>query len=186
VEADHVTIDLNGFMILGLGSGNGRGIVSDKDGITISNGTISNFGLGALLIGDGCTVRGIRAIDNGGGLSLGRMSNVKDCTVIAIDVAGIWVADQSLVNSSTSITAGGIGINANTNCVVTGCYGEGDLIGIAAFGGSTISNNTAKGGTNGLYVFCASNIIGNTGIGPTPIHFEGANCNSSNNVEVTP
>src|SRR5262245_25013784 len=68
IAADNVTLDLNGFAILGSGGGSG---VSDAgvvhSGITVRNGTVRNFATGIEFFHSGLTnVEQIRALQNSG------------------------------------------------------------------------------------------------------------------------
>src|SRR5688572_20721156 len=80
VQADFVTIDLNGFVISGNGPGVGISDVNvERRGITVRNGTITGFGNGVgLRASRGVTVENIRAIANGNnGVSVGQLATVR-------------------------------------------------------------------------------------------------------------
>jgi hypothetical protein len=76
VQADNVTIDLNGFSILGpctggppcspTGSGNGiDNFSSGNSNLTVLNGTISGMGADGILINGDGRVQGVRVVGNG-------------------------------------------------------------------------------------------------------------------------
>ncbi len=63
----NVTINLNGFSIIGNGGSNSGGInASTSSGITIFNGTITKIAGKAILLGSNSTVAGVQLINNGG------------------------------------------------------------------------------------------------------------------------
>ena len=71
IEADHVTLDLNGFVIQGAGSGEGTGVSSQdsnierfRNDVHVRNGSVRNFRRGVSL-GSG-SVENVRAWTNSG------------------------------------------------------------------------------------------------------------------------
>jgi hypothetical protein len=129
VNADDVTIDLNGFMLAGPGA---NGIVAVGARIAIRNGTVSGWSQTGITAGAGALVENIRASNNPGrGISAGNNSVVQSCTV---------------TNSGT--VAAGRGIAAGTGslvskCLVTGTSGA-NAIAINAASGSTVMDSTAR------------------------------------------
>lgn len=115
VSADNVTIDLNGYQLIGPGSGSAYGVyMRVKDNVEIRNGTVRNFFRGIYesdSSGKNHRVINLRAVSNGrDGIHLkGSGHLVKDCT------------------------ANDNGISAN-----------GDIYGIYAGNGSTVSGNTVR------------------------------------------
>jgi hypothetical protein len=85
INADGVTLDLNGFTIIGPGPGSGHGVTSTGCclNITVRNGYITGFGSGSgvMLAGAGHRVESIRAFGNGAsGISIGDSCTVIDST----------------------------------------------------------------------------------------------------------
>jgi hypothetical protein len=187
-----VTIDLNGFSIIGQGaSATLAGVQVDgtQKNICVTNGTITGFH-GAGISGDISSSRFDRLIidGNGGpGISITDNNEVRDCvithnggggilmgsgcrvvqSIVSANIGrGIHGVDQSTVESCT--VAGNvpsIGVDVDFGSVVRNCTvrGNGD-IGIAFSGGSQIIGNTvdANGG-DGLYTTDnASRIEANT------------------------
>ena len=66
VAADHVTLDLNGFALMG--DGTGRGIFDgniSRVGLSLRNGTVANFGAGiSLFEASRCTLQDLRVFDS--------------------------------------------------------------------------------------------------------------------------
>jgi hypothetical protein len=158
ITADNVTIDLNGFSILGPtvcsgspltcspnnGTPSGNGISSGNANIVVMNGQIKGLGF------------------NGISLS-GTKSRVQNIQVTSNFNDGIFVADQSLVSSCSVNSNGGAGIFADGSDVVTGNLVSSNFIGILAgkqaaliSGNSVVSNSSV-----GIKVVCPSLISGN-------------------------
>ena len=141
VQADNVTIDLNGFALLGNANGKhgGSGIqIPGYHGVTIRNGSI-----------DGWTDNGIQGADFG----------------------GTAVATQLLVENIAASNCGTNGILGGNYSVVRRCMAQGCHFGIETLTGSTIedcvvTNNSfagIEGGIRSLVTGC--NATGNAGSG---------------------
>lgn len=109
VSADNVTIDLNGFAIIGV-SGSGTGIKSTNNQVTVRNGTVTGMGgAGISLGGTNATVTGVHSVGNGGaGIVIGSSSLVTDSTVsgnqgvgISVTGSGSTVLDNSVYGNSS-------------------------------------------------------------------------------------
>jgi parallel beta-helix repeat protein len=172
VSTSNVTIDLNGFEILGEGcvaaaknctpvpdsesesesesesgsrSGSGveRSLISNR-GISVRNGSITGMGLYGVILGHQAEVSGLRVRWNG-----------RD---------GIFVSEGSTVRGNTAYQNGDDGIQASRGSTVSGntaFQNGGD--GIFAGSGSTISGNTAYlNGQDGIISGFGSTVSGNT------------------------
>ena len=175
VNADDVTIELNGFTLSGNGTGTGaHGIyMNGRNNVEIKNGTVKGFG-GTGIYASGSTgknhrVIGVRAIGNGDdGIYVGRNNaRVKDCTAEGNVGAGIFVFYGSIVTGSTSYGNGAYGIYADTGSTVTGNTArDNNASGIYAGVGCTVTGNTAHGNTSrGIYASSGCTVIGNTAYG---------------------
>jgi len=72
VTADDVTIDLNGFAIIGSAGGVGNGSSSSNSEVTVRNGSITGMGGNGIVLGNNATVADVHAIGNGGnGIEIG-------------------------------------------------------------------------------------------------------------------
>jgi hypothetical protein len=125
VKANYVSINLNGFSIIGPGSGSGVGINGASNvGISVTNGNVTKMGSRGLLLGDDALVKGVNAIANGSdGIATGYRSAVVDCGGNRNGGAGIVCGDDCLIQDNT----------ADANAI------DGMYIG----GGSTIIHNVA-------------------------------------------
>jgi parallel beta-helix repeat protein len=140
VNASNVTIDLQGFELVGV-SGSLVGIDA-SDNLTVRNGTIRNWpwsGIRRFGGGNGLVVDGVVLIANGMGIDALLTTNTR-------------VSDCRVENSSDSSTnAGGIRLGGRatvSNCVSTGNSGRGIIVGE----GSTVVETTAsQNGQDGIF-----------------------------------
>lgn len=114
VDADNVTIDLDGFTIAGPGKnvGTGFGInTTVRTNVVVVNGTVRDFGLvGVHLPGQSNRVENVRVYSTGsGGIFVGRSSVVTRCQV-AFCFGGVNTDDGSLVLDNTIYQNDNIGI----------------------------------------------------------------------------
>ena len=119
INADNVTLDLNGFAILGPATcipgiypiqcsitGTGAGITSPNNNINIalSNGTINGMGgSGVILAGFGTRIDGLRVSNNANASKSGiavSQAVISNCTVISNAGSGISVGDLSVFSPS--------------------------------------------------------------------------------------
>lgn len=124
---DNVTIDLNGFQLLG-GAGSLSGIVVQNvavDAITVRNGTIDAWGQD-----------GIRAIGAGGGRVEG---------VIAKNNGGVGInaGNDYVVDDCSAFDNAGVGISTGSGCIVTKSVSRGNYIGFAIGIGTIAQDNVA-------------------------------------------
>jgi hypothetical protein len=176
IAADFVTIDLADFTISGPGGFNpplpnttAIAAGNDRTGIAVRNGSISGFGVGIALGGNGSIVEGLR---------------VAGCRSLGIAAAGIVKGNTVLGCAGTP--AEGIGISATG--IVTRNYVIGSRVSEYQIGqGSTVIGNTAVGApvsNLGINVSCPSNVTDNTAVNNNNgnLRLNGAGCNNTNNV----
>ena len=141
VAVNDVTIDLNGFAIIGTGAGSGgKGVAGVGATIPsrthVRNGYIEAFGTG---------------------VSLGSFASVENATTFT-DGSGINCADDSRIVGSAA-NGNSFGISAGANSVISGSTANSNTgIGISAGDNSLVSGNTANDNINGDGISC-------TGIG---------------------
>jgi parallel beta-helix repeat protein len=164
VLANYLTIDLNGFSILGPGNSvtTVTGInASGSKGVTVENGTANDFGLGVNL-GFFGIVRNLHADQNGNGIQVGDNAVVEGCT-----------ANNSTAGAGVIGSIGGFGIECATVCTISGNTANGNANdGIVCAGnGCLISGNSASANTNngigcqGSACLISGNTIFNNGRG---------------------
>jgi hypothetical protein len=171
IAADNVSIDLNGFALVG-GAGSLVGITTDAahDNITIRNGIVDSWGSdginfnlsgsGSNSIMEGLVTRGnagagIVANANalmrgclsegnaGAGISCAVLANLSECVARLNGGGGISVGNGSVLSNCTARDNGGTGLSAGTGSTIVACAAHSnDLNGISA-------------GTNCAVVDCA-------------------------------
>jgi putative cofactor-binding repeat protein len=168
INASNVTIDLNGFAILGLNvcgslafSSTGNGIDSLTGSNTVvRNGTISGMGyhgiLGAVHVENVrvlCSFRGIL-------VSAGRRGRIVSNTISGTAEAGILAASFNELTVVEGNVVEGSNISVGKAVVTGNTVNSGSgMIGITASG--VVANNTVSGGFLGIQTGGSSTIIGN-------------------------
>jgi hypothetical protein len=163
VIAEDVTIDLNGFQIVGpvecTGAPpaepricspqnliNGQGVDSAVPGTTVRNGTIRGMPGGGVQCGVGCRVEGVTVMDTAGsGISVETGGVVSNCIARGNHFGGISAgsgATGSVIQGSTAFGNGASGIFATRTTVRgnTAVHNRGE--GIFTNAGSTVIENT--------------------------------------------
>lgn len=177
IAADNVTLDLNGFALVGGGSGNVTGInvPSPQKNILIRNGTVRGWTNGGINASNATNsaIQGIRLSNNTAqstffnvaGLSVGNGSTVKDCLVANnTNSQGISVGSACAVTGCVArANSVGAGIQAVDNCYVVGNISDSNGTGIAVGSGNRIESNSctfnasagifvSSGATNNLII----------------------------------
>jgi hypothetical protein len=133
ITADDVTLDLNGFSILGptvcvggqggLCPGTGHGVVaSDVDNVTVVNGTVRGMGRhGIVLAGVGNRVERVHARNNGEiGIGAGPVATITNNRATDNGGDGIWTGSGSVVAGNAVFRNLGNGVATNPGTAVTG------------------------------------------------------------------
>jgi hypothetical protein len=133
IEAEGVTLDLNGFRLLGVaGSLSGVRVTSAGAGYIIRNGHVREFGqdgidAAALLGQRGGLVEGIVATDNGRfGVAAASGSVVRNCVAQDNGGSGFRTYIACVIESCSALGNGGSGIEASESAVVRGCTARGN------------------------------------------------------------
>ncbi len=152
IVASNVTIDLNGFALVGVpGTLDGVGAtVIDLTNIEVRNGSLQSWGsdgvdLSSLVVISG-VVRDVRSSANGArGISVGNGSAIIRSVAYDNGTFGISASQGSTVTECTAFRNTGTGINASTGCTITACsaYDNG-ADGIATAAGNTITECSAN------------------------------------------
>jgi hypothetical protein len=141
--ASGVTIDLNGFQIAGSGAGTGISALQARRGITVRNGTVTNFEKGIDLKGLGSDVRDLTVFGNTAvGIELGGGATVSGNRVFSNGV-GIVVVNGATVSGNTFLFNSIFGLHANAGAVIRG-------------------NSFSLNSGGGLEVGCPSTLVANT------------------------
>lgn len=156
VNADNVTIDLNGFTMTGPGTNSAITMPfppTTPENTTVRNGSITNWGF-AVVLRERARVEGLTVIRNvSDGLSTGNGSLIVDCIVSNNGQNGIGAGSGSVIRSTLASNNIGFGIAVANGSVLSRCTtsGNGGAGMFASGGGATIEN-------------CSASFNGNTGI----------------------
>lgn len=176
IQADHVSLDLNGYVLAGVTDAlKGISLAGTRQNIVIQNGTISNWKVG--VDGEGathCQFNGLRILNNGGtgliagadsiitgctsfsneghGIQVDRESRIQECTVRANLLNGIKVASGCQVMSCTATYNSVHGISLENNVLVSKCSAlNNTTVGILGSQGNQLDNcNAANNGASGI------------------------------------
>ena len=177
INADDVTLDLNGFALIGVaGSLDGVAVPAVVSNLTVRNGTVRDWG-GA-----------------GVGADSARNSLLERLRAYSNDGGGLWIGLGSLVTHCTALLNGSYGIRTKAGCVVTECIASTNTSapGIEVNGrGCIVSKCTAdNNGSHGIFAVNGISLItgcsarNNSGRGITAS--EGAtiiDCNAASNTD---
>ncbi|HVC28976.1 MAG TPA: hypothetical protein VNF48_05430 [Gammaproteobacteria bacterium] len=154
INANNVTLDLNGWKVGGQGAGTGTqayGIYSSATNVTIKDGIVRGFYFGILLNGQGAVVQNMMVNQN---------------TFVGISVDGLG----SLVEHNQVVDTGGSTINSSV-----------DAYGISSGSGALVSDNMVSGVTatgsgqetgisiDGTNSIARNNVVSNTALPPSGV-----------------
>jgi Right handed beta helix region len=176
VTADNVTIDLNGFALIGKpGSSNGIATIGIIRNFCVRNGTVKAWGRSGVAAGSSWSgvFEDLRADSNSGiGIETGNGAVIKKCVSISNTGVGISGGNSSTISDCTAMSNGGAGINGYYGSTIVGCASQSNTgVGILASSGNSIKNCSAmSNGGGGISTAGTCNIVGcavysNTGIG---------------------
>jgi hypothetical protein len=194
ITANNVTIDLNGFSIIGpvvcsgfptscVPAGTGTGIDGGSfNGVTVLHGVVTGMGGGGIgLFGIGARVEEIRALGNGGiGIAVGSatvsFSEASNNGFIGFDGEGMFISDTATFNGSHGMqlefAAGSVVMNNR----VSSNNGTGILASVPA----TISGNSAYFNQVGISG-CGSITSNSAAFNSSADIVAGAGCTRANN-----
>ncbi|HWY78374.1 MAG TPA: hypothetical protein VN281_22355, partial [Verrucomicrobiae bacterium] len=166
ISVGNVTLDLQGFELIGAGGGSGTGIVV-TGGVTnavVINGTVRNWpGNGTDASGaSGVTLKDLRATANtGDGLLAGNGGLITGCAGYGNGGAGIHAGVGCTVSACTASANGGDGILVESSCLVIGSTSiTNGVAGIHAAGSQNrVEGNHAVGNATGIQVDGINNLV---------------------------
>lgn len=172
IEASNVTLDMQGFDLVGAGPSVAEGIRVDDDGpyenVVIRNGKIRNWGDYGIDASTAsfCHFEDLQLLDNSGvGLAAGASARVIDCTVIRSgDGDGIVTGPHSIIQGGLVSGNEGIGINAGDFSIVNDSVAASNAVhGIEVGMSSTVRDCTTEDNlVNGIWAGPSSVIISST------------------------
>jgi hypothetical protein len=197
VSADNVTIDLNGFSILGpvvctgfpvtscTPTGSGVGITNaplDTTNITVRNGVVRGMGAVGIALGEGgIRVEGIRATNNGiAGISVAS-GIVTSCEVT--QNGGLGISQGAVIMGNVVRGNASDGIQTASGVVTNNFVFKNGGNGIEATFSSVSGNEVRDSGQAGIRAGCPSSVVGNTAVGNIggDIFTAGPGCTRANN-----
>ncbi len=186
IEASGVTVDLNGFDVVGLTNTGGlvdgvRG-VSPYSSIKVINGSVRNWGSDGINLFDvtNSVVEEVLASGNGSnGISIGICSTISNCSSMANTGYGIRPNANCTISNCAATENTLDGIGAVGACVIRECAASQNRNGIRAFIGATIDNCSAGSNSiNGIKVSLDSSVASSSvrGNGASGIQVEVSDC----------
>jgi hypothetical protein len=177
IQTNNVSIDLNGFAIIGPANCSGTPLVcspcgagfgiaaSTRSHITVLNGTVRGMGFRGVQVQHYARVENVHATHNCAyGIYTGDNSQLDSCTAEHNGSDGIHTSTSCVLTRNISYWNGGHGFYSSHHSVFEGNVsrtngGSGFYIN----NGSTVRNNTAtSNGTHGFYAGLSSLLIGNS------------------------
>lgn len=173
IAASGVTLDLNGFDLVGLpGMGFFDGVVATVDNSTdicIRNGSVRNWGDDGIDLGSAAAINSrvtdVRASGNVDiGIDVDVNGTVTGCSASANGGLGIRVGNGCTITACSTFSNVGPGIGTGAGSTITGCSANANgSIGIVTSGGCTITQCTARAnGGDGIRVSSGCVVLANT------------------------
>ncbi len=183
ISSDNVNLDLNGFALLGNGTGTARGInvPAARKNVVIRNGAVQNWaggGVVALLASNSVleklSATGCSGGSGAAGLGIGTGSLVKDCVSSSNPAAGGFRAGVgTTLVGCTAASNGFNGFNLSNTTTISDCTAYANTVyGIKVFGDGVINHCSASynlssgisGGEGSMISDCAASFNGLFGI----------------------
>lgn len=149
IDADNVTLDLNGFSLRGAaGSLNGIRVLNTHRNITIVNGSLQSFGANGVDVQNASSVviRGLNVRDCG---SVGIQTNfnaiLSDCTLFGNGLGGMATGSNCTIQQCAAVTNFGSGFMVGFNSALSGCVSDSNTgDGFATGSGCSIAESIAR------------------------------------------
>ncbi|MCX7723348.1 MAG: right-handed parallel beta-helix repeat-containing protein [Verrucomicrobiae bacterium] len=177
ITASNVTLDLNGFALIGVpGSVHGIQVASGATGLCVHNGVIRRWGSRGVDAegSDGAVFEDLRVLDNGSwGLASGQRSVVRNCTAIKNRGRGIAVDYHSVVTGCLAAETDGDGFFSPNGVTMRDCLAMNNAgngftpAGVSVLTGCTSRDNWGAGfwvGDGSSVVNCTATANGGPGV----------------------
>lgn len=167
IASANVTLDLNGFAVIGVAGALG-GVVADvsldTSSIIVRNGTVSNWpGAGIELVntGAGSLIEGVACHANGAfGMRCSGAGVIRGCIASNNSNVGIIGINGSVIENCNSFSNSGTGITVGSGSQVRGCVSRENTLGISTSSGATVIDCSVYLNTsNGIQSTGAGNTI---------------------------
>lgn len=153
IDADNVTLDLNGFSLRGpAGSLNGIRVLNTHRNVSIVNGSIQSFGANGVdvLNASSVVLRGLNVSDCGAiGIQTNFNAVVSDCTLFGNVLGGMDAGNNCTIQQCAAVVNFGPGFVVGFNSALSGCVSDsnnGDGFGTRS--GCSITASIARANTN--------------------------------------
>jgi parallel beta-helix repeat protein len=125
INSANVTLDLNGFTLIGVaGSGRGITVPNNINNLVIKNGTITAWVGGGIVTGGGGfggTIENIHADNNASGITVNNAVIVRNCSATNNTFVGIEIYSIASVINCTASKNGSHGISVTSGATVSNC-----------------------------------------------------------------
>jgi parallel beta-helix repeat protein len=165
INADNVTLDLNGFALIGVaGSFNGISMsAAPHRNLHIRNGTVQSWGFDGIICPAATNSQfdHLRVSQNGSsGLVCPGDGNVlSEISASANTGYGIYTGSSCTITASTAVSNINFGIALSNNCTIKDCTANLNPVGIFVGSRSLIVNCTAAENTGNGIEFLADNLV---------------------------
>ena len=157
IASSNVTIDLNGFEVVGaVSSLSGVSATFGFDAISVSNGIVWGWGgSGVAIQGNGARVERVQSKQNAShGVNIGSNGVISFCIARENGATGFQVSTGTLISDCIAATNTSVGINGNGRCLITRCTAEGNgsdgITGV--FGAQIVDCVSGSNSANGITV----------------------------------
>jgi len=169
ISVDNVTLDLNGFALIGVsGSSNGVFATASLNNIAVRNGTVRNWTRWGADLGNALNnqLTELRASHNsGGGMRAGTGGLLLRCVATLNATYGLYAYNGSVVRESAAFSNTGDGITTSFSSTIADCSSYANngasANGIVAGSGTQIRGCSADGNTGGGIVTAGRCLIVN-------------------------
>lgn len=165
ISASGVTLDLNGFDLLGV-AGTQSGVFTSagaQTNIAVKNGSVRNWGETGVSLtfssARNCRVDSVRSSGNGNvGISVNDGGAITNCSAFANAATGIGTGSGCVITACTAHENGSAGFSPGGGATVSNCSANNNVAsGFSLGGGGTITNCDARSnGGDGIFVGSAS------------------------------
>jgi hypothetical protein len=164
IETNNVTLDLNGFALIGGGSNQGIFVSGAFTNITVRNGILQQWGEGLYAtLAINCRYERLQFSQNTFGLYVADGSLVSECMAVGNSQAGLVFGNGCRVVNCVSRLNLADGIQGGAGCSVIGCVAELNGTDGINIDRGLVKDCTARQNTNnGINVFINCLVTGNT------------------------
>lgn len=166
IIAANVTLDLNGFTLIGVpGTGRGINVANNLNNIVIKNGTITAWVGGGIVTGGGGfggTIENIHADGNtGAGITVNNAMTIRNCTATNNSLIGIETYSATTIIGCTASNNGSHGFTITSGVNISNCSAnQNGANGFnSTFGGNVFFNCVARqNDASGFNIFSETHI----------------------------